>query len=544
MLVDDYYYVDDKSIAERNPKWLQDDYIKFIRFGQYLMAQTGIGLLSYITNHGYIDNPTFRGMRQNMLRQFTVIDILDLHGNTIKKERCPDGREDVNVFDIKQGVAIFAARKLGKKVNITEVHHSDLFGARQYKYDELLATSFANRALEIVSPLSPFYLFTPQDLDLSNEYDNYLRMSSVMPVNVMGFQTHRDNIVIDFERTTLEERIREFRAKNIDDSEIKTFFNLNDSIDWIRDTREKLLGDTQWKRYFTSCTYRLFDVRSCYYNPAVIDRPRRELVDNVVGKDNLCIGLGRQGVAVQDPVWSLAWVSRYPVDANIFRRGGINIFPLYLYPQIGRLLIQNKTRLNFSESFLKLISKRLGLQRDSENFPKDISPEEMVYYIYAVFYSLEYRERYAEFLKIDFPRLPLTSSLELFHALSQLGGELVSLHLMESSKLNTPITEWHGPTPSNEVEKVTYSDQTVWIDKGQTEGFQGVPENAWNFHIGGYQVCEKWLKDRKGRVLSAEDMTHYQRIVVALNETIHLMQEIDEVIEEHGGWPGAFLGGE
>jgi hypothetical protein len=135
----------------------------------------------------------------------------------------------------------------------------------------------------------------------------------------------------------------------------------------------------------------------------------------------------------------------------------------------------------------------------------------------------------------------LTSSLELFRALAKLGGELVALHLMESPKLDKPITKWKGTTPSGEVEKINYADDIVWVDKDKTEGFRGVPENVWNFHIGGYQVCEKWLKDRKGRKLSVDDITHYQKIVVALAETIRLMAEIDKVIEQHGGWPNAFL---
>lgn len=169
-----------------------------------------------------------------------------------------------------------------------------------------------------------------------------------------------------------------------------------------------------------------------------------------------------------------------------------------------------------------------------------IEPDLSIHYIYALLHSTTYRYRYAEFLKIDFPRLPLTSSLELFSALVKLGGELVALHLMESPKLDKYITKWLGKTPSGEVEKVVYSDETVWIDKAKTEGFRGVPDAVWNFHIGGYQVCEKWLKDRKGRRLSADDTIHYQKVVVALNETIRLMAEIDRVIDKHDGWPGAF----
>ena len=171
-----------------------------------------------------------------------------------------------------------------------------------------------------------------------------------------------------------------------------------------------------------------------------------------------------------------------------------------------------------------------------------LTPEDIFHYAYAVFHSPGYRSRYAEFLKIDFPRLPLTGSLELFRALAKLGGELTALHLLESPKLDKPITEFIG-SRNPEVEKASWSKNTVWVDKAQSIGFKGVPEDVWNFHIGGYQVCEKWLKDRKGRTLSKDDIAHYQKIVVALSETIRLMAEIDKVIDKHGGWPGAFQTG-
>ena len=168
-----------------------------------------------------------------------------------------------------------------------------------------------------------------------------------------------------------------------------------------------------------------------------------------------------------------------------------------------------------------------------------LTPEDIFHYAYAVFHSPAYRRRYSEFLKVDFPRLPLPGNLELFRALAHLGGDLTALHLLESPKLAKPIAEFIGGR-NPEVEKVSWARNTVWIDKAQTTGFRGVREDVWDFHIGGYQVCEKWLKDRKGRTLSKDDIAHYQKIVVALSETIRLMKQIDEVIEQHGGWPGAF----
>jgi predicted helicase len=215
-------------------------------------------------------------------------------------------------------------------------------------------------------------------------------------------------------------------------------------------------------------------------------------------------------------------------------------FPLFLFSEVGSLAIGSNVSTNFRSDFLKAFAVRLGLDNDpASGLPTDLISEDIFHYAYAVFHSPGYRSRYAEFLKIDFPRLPLTGNLELFRALAKLGGELVSLHLLESPRLEKPITTFVREAVKSvpTVEKVNHTKNTVWINKAQTSGFRGVPETVWNFHIGGYQVCEKWLKDRKGRPLSDDDITHYGKIVIALTETIRLMNEIDEVIEEHGGWP-------
>jgi hypothetical protein len=219
-------------------------------------------------------------------------------------------------------------------------------------------------------------------------------------------------------------------------------------------------------------------------------------------------------------------------------------FPLRLLPQEGDLRLETEPSLNLGGAFLRMLAKVLGtgIGRSSGQ-PTGLTAEDIFHYIYAVLHSPAYRSRYAEFLQIDFPRVPLIHDRELFHALAQLGGELVALHVLESPKVNKPITEFVGRRNA-EVEKVSWSHETVWLDKAQTNGFRRVREAVWNFYIGGYQVCEKWLKDRKGRTLSKDDIAHYQKIVVALAETIRLMKEIDDVIEKHGGWPGAFQTGQ
>jgi predicted helicase len=226
-------------------------------------------------------------------------------------------------------------------------------------------------------------------------------------------------------------------------------------------------------------------------------------------------------------------VSRIGMGEIISSADNCNFFPLYLYHD-DPLSVNAGREPNLTREFLTALASRMDMKIGSA-----LTPEDIFHYAYAVFHSPGYRSRYAEFLKIDFPRLPLTGNLQLFRALARLGGELTALHLLESPRLAQPLTEFIG-SRNPEVEKVSWSRNTVWVDKAQTSGFRGVPEPVWNFHIGGYQVCEKWLKDRKGRTLAKDDIAHYHKIVVALSETIRLMAEIDQVIEQHGGWPSAF----
>jgi len=283
-----------------------------------------------------------------------------------------------------------------------------------------------------------------------------------------------------------------------------------------------------------------------------MDYPRREFKHHVVGRANLVLNTMRQTKA---ECWQHVLVSKDPTPAVFLEiKDGSTAFPLYLYPAADELDAKAGPRPNLNPTFIAEMEKRLELHFEGgtgvppvvQNHGQDarattFTPEDIFHYVYAVFHSSTYRTRYAEFLKIDFPRLPLTSNRDLFFSLAALGGELVSLHLLESPKLNDLITEF-PKKGTDAVEKVQYTDKDkrVWINP--TQYFGGVPSAVWNFHIGGYQVCEKWLKDRKGRTLTYEDIQHYQKIAVALNETIRLMAEIDQVIETQGGWPGAFSG--
>ncbi|YAF99050.1 MAG: type ISP restriction/modification enzyme (plasmid) [Nodularia sp. CChRGM 3473] len=526
-----YFEVDGKPLGERNSKWLNDDYVKFIRFAQWRIEQTGYGILAFITNHGFLDNPTFRGMRQSLMETFDDIYILDLHGNKKKKEKSPDGSKDENVFDIQQGVAIsiFVKRQNNKK-QTANIYHSHLYGLRDNKYKYLSFNNIEKTQWNQLSPQGPFYLFVPQDTNLLAEYQQGWKITEIMPVNVLGFQTHRDNFAIDFDKAKLQTRIEEMRDKSIYDQEYADKYNLKDNRDWkLSEARRVLRGDVAWLSKIIPCSYRPFDIRSCYFSTVAMDYPRRELLDHIADRENLCLLSSRQQATLG---YRHCWVAEEITESCVVSttsREGNQVFPLYLYTKVDSLQIsisKEQRCPNLSPEFLKDITSKLGYTS---------TPEAIFYYIYTILHSPTYRSRYAEFLKIDFPRVPLTNDNELFSQLAIYGEELVALHLMKSPKLNNSIIKFVENNGNCIVDAghPKYTNGSVIINK-KGDKFTGVPEEVWNFYIGGYQVCQKWLKDRKGRTLTPDNIQHYQRIIVALKETIELMAKIDAVIP---AWP-------
>ena len=550
-MVDAYRMVDGAALNERK-LWLQDDYVKFIRKAQATIDNSGAGVFGYITNHGYLDNPTFRGMRQSLMGTFPCLRVLDLHGNANKKEQSPDGSDDKNVFDIRQGVAICLATRGGGN---STIGHADVWGLREAKYDWLSKHSVGDTAFGKLTPHSPFYFLEPQNTDCREEYDAGFKLTEAMPCFGLGFQSSRDHLVVGFDRHELESQIANFVAAQRSDAEVRNAlfpgkvvadYAAGDTRQWsLSEARRVLRADPNWRKLIRPCLYRPFDCRMILYDKRMVDWPRPEVLGHML-HPNLCLLANRQ--SKED--FAALCANAIPERKIAAVYDASSSFPLYLHHDGDGLKLSAARQPNFSHGFLKALAVSLGVEPSKPHgLPASLTPEGIFHYVYAVFHSPGYRSRYAQFLKIDFPRLPLTGKMELFRALAKLGGELVALHLLESPKLNKPITEFIGK--GREVTKVGYADNTVWINAGGTKGkttagtsgFRGVPESVWNFHIGGYQVCEKWLKDRKGRTLSKDDIAHYHRIVVALSETIRLMGDIDKVIEKHGGWPDAFAAG-
>ncbi len=527
-----YFEVDGESLGERNPKWLNDDYVKFIRFGQWRIDKTGQGILVFITNHGYLDNPTFRGMRQQLTESFTDIYVLDLHGNAKKKEKCPDGSKDENVFDIQQGVTIGIFVKNVQKTSPAKVYHADLWGLREDKYNWLFDNGIDTIPWEEATPSTPFYFFYPQDVELKGEYESGWKITDIMPANSVGIVTARDRLTIKDSPEEVWETVRDFSSLPEDAARSKYSLG-KDARDWkVSFAQNDLKESGLEKELIVPILYRPFDRKYTYYtghSRGFICMPRPEIMRHMMER-NLGLIMPKR-VETKMP-WKHALCTSKVVEHVAVSLKTIDyLFPLYVYPDQNQKKLRNHSTTKTS-NLDKNIIKSL-----TETYNKKPTPEEIFRYIYAVLHSPTYRTRYEEFLKIDFPRIPLTSDKNLFETLSRLGSELVSLHLMESPKLDDLITEFRGGGDNvvAAIGKTLYKDGRLKINK--TQYFEGIPEEVYNFHIGGYQVCQKWLKDRKGRALSDEDILHYQKIVVALNETIRIMKEIDEAIDEHGGWP-------
>jgi hypothetical protein len=541
-------------------KWLSDDYVKFIRFSQWRIEQTGYGVLAFVTNHGYLDNPTFCDMRESLMRSFDDIYLLDLHGNSKKKEKALDGGKDENVFDIQQGVAIglFVKRNTVKN-SPAQVYHADLYGIREFKYSVLAERDITNSPWTKLEPQAPSYLFVPQNETVRTEYEQYWHIPKIFSENgdpAPGIVTTHDDFAISWTREETLNKVDRLLA-TADETEARSLFKLCSQDQWSYVRTKRELADNSWRNQAYEILYRPFDRRWTIYNRNVAVH-RRERMSLHLLKENIALCFVR-AVEAGDK-WEHCFVANGLFGHHALSLKEVNYAtPLYLYPADKADLFDNDNpsnapggrRPNLAPEFVADFSARLKLvfvPDGCSDLQKTFGPEDVFHYAYAVFHSPTYRSRYAQFLKIDFPRLPLTSDVELLRSLCALGKELVALHLMEKIPPSPPLTKGGGvaggfavhypAAGDNTVDNVRYSEPAedapgrVWINK--TQYFDNVPPEVWGYHIGGYQVCQKWLKDRKGRQLSYDDLTHYQGIVAALARTIELQDAIDEAI---GEWP-------
>lgn len=582
-----------EKLKEKNPKWINGDEYKFIRYGQHFIEKNGSGILAFINPHSFLDNPTFRGMRWHLLKTFDKVYTIDLHGNSTKKEVAPDDSIDQNVFDIMQGVSINIFVKTGRKKGneLGKVFHYDLFGKRDLKYDFLLNNSLQTIPFNELPNIAPNYFFVNKNFEGQKEYDKGISVCDLFPVNNVGIVTARDGFTIHDSKESVENTIIEFL--NLDDETARSRFNLGKDVrDWQVNFAKKDLKQSYPKKgVFTKICYRPFDEKWTFYtgkSKGFHCYPRAEVMQHFTKGKNVGLIIGRQGQAVGSMIWNLAFITNSMTDLNLYYRGGGTTFPLYLFSGINvQQTLDGKIERtpNLNLKIVKQIEKKLGLQftKEKETSESTFAPIDILDYIYAVLHSPTYREKYKEFLKIDFPRVPFPKNHEIFWKLVKLGGEIRQLHLLESADLMHFITQY-PIDGSNVIDKVKFLSNEAFLQKeekayhftsdnaetsannrddisfpqphlknnddnllhepnalyeiannwgkvyiNETQYFNNVPEVAWNFYIGGYQPAQKWLKDRKGKKLDFEEILHYQKIIVALFETDRLMKAIDTI---------------
>lgn len=517
-----------KNLKERKIN-LDDDYIKFIRYGQHFIDKNGSGIVAYISNNSFIDGITHRQMRKSLLETFDKIYILDLHGNARIKEKTIDGYADQNVFDIMTGVSIniLIKNKLKKPDDLGIVYHFDLSGNRQYKYDFLNENSLKKIAWNKLKYTEPNYFFVPKNFDEIKKYEYGFKINDLFQLNNTGFETAKDDLII---KNTFEETISlKSEIENSDILKISSKYSIN--IEKTIQVKTDIVNSEIIKTL-----YRPFDFRFTLFSKksgGVMFRPRYDTMKHFKF-ENLGLIVGRQGQVIGGDEWNIVTITNTFVETNIFYRGRGSIFPLYLYQDTtsNDAFQSNDRRPNLNEKIVKQIADKLGLKYtiEKETAKGNFAPVDILDYIYAVLHSPNYREKYKEFLKIDFPRVPYPKDVDTFWKLVKLGGEIRQIHLLESEAVDRYITKY-PISGDNKVLKPKYDNGKVFINDAQY--FDSVPEVAWNFYIGGYQPAQKWLKDRKDRTLEFDDILHYQKIIVALTETDRLMKEVDRVeIEE------------
>ena len=524
------------KLQEKNPKWLNDDYVKFLRYGQYFIEKNGEGILAFINPHGFLDNPTFRGMRWNLLKTYDKIYIIDLHGNGKKKEVCPDGSKDENVFDIMQGVSINVFVKTGQKKphELGNVFHYDLYGKRDMKYAFLLEHSLQSIPYKELEHVAPDYFFVQKNFDLRHVYNEGFSVNELFMTNSVGIITARDAFIVHESRQKAQETITEFLS--LDDETARQRFNLGEDVrDWsIAWARKDLINSGPDFNNIVTIYSRPFDKRFTYYtgkSKGFHCRPHTEVMRHVIKHPNYALIFTRY--TSKDKPFNHIFITRDMIIARFYTDASCvpYLAPLYRYPEsTGQINIGQSAKRtpNLNSEIVKQIAEKLGLAftHEKEDAKDAFAPIDLLDYIYAVLHSPTYRETYKEFLKIDFPRVPYPNNRETFWQLAALGGELRRVHLLESPRVERFVTQY-PISGSNVVEKVAYHNGSAQIN--ETQYFANVPETAWEFSIGGYQPAQKWLKDRKGRALRFDDIQQYQKIIAALLATEQLMQQIEQI---------------
>ena len=527
------------TLQEKNPKGLNNDYCKFIRLGQNFVEATQEGVLAYICGNTFLDTSLFRGMRYELLSKFDEIYIINLHGST-KRNESTETQKDECVFNIQVGVSIniFIKRKDGNNGQLAHVYYKDMYGSQREKLEYLSNHQLNDVDFQEIHPAAPLYTFRIRNQHLREQYDEGFNINDLMTVNVQGFTTDKDYVAIQYEEKDIRNIVSAMQSDK-DDAELQEEYGFSDSRDWKLKGARSLLKATSFgiddvDKYTSQVCYRPYDFRWTFFHKALVTYPRPLLQNSVLNKWNIVLCLGKAGNVIGDNEWSLVYISTLPTDKNVVPRGGVYLFPLYVYDQEG------VEHVNFSEDILKKIEEKTGLimqvtAEDKERC-KGYSPIVLLDYVYAVLHSTHYRRTFHECLQDGFPTIPYPSSASYFFQMAKMGEEIRRLHLLEGITDDDFITTYPvcRPKDNNLCEKREFEETEegigrVWINDYQY--FDHVPTDAWNMVVAGYQPLDRWLKDRKGKRLTSDEIVHYQLMVTALQKQAAVMEEIDAIFK-------------
>lgn len=522
------------TLEEKNPKGLNNDYCKFIRLGEHFVERNEEGVLAYISANTFLDASLFRGMRYDLLTKFDEIYILNLHGSLKRKEVNGDSHEEC-VFDIQVGVSIniFVRKKLTAG-SLAHVFYKDVYGTKQEKFEYLDATPFSTNDFEELRPQAPLYSFCAYDSSAQDEYKQGFAVDKLIPNGVQGFTTDHDNVAIHSSKQSLLNIANDFVDKELSDETLRTKYNIKDGRDWqLSQAREKIQKSSQRERRITQVLYRPFDLRWTLFDTAFVTYPRPLIRDNVLNCENLVLCIGKQGNVIGNDEWSLAFISDLPTEKNVVYRGGIYLFPLYIYDGAFR-------HTNFDMKIVGEIERRVGLtmqdNADKKRDPDGFLPVDVMDYVYATLYSRTYRTRFHDFLQSGFPVIPFPKDKDQFFGLAGYGKQLRELHLMKSIKREDIMTSFpvYSKRFGNLVEKVRCKEEADGLCRVYINGeqyFDGIPADVYHYTICGYQMAEKFLNDksRKGKRLTNDEIINYQKMIYAIRRTIDLQKDIDRV---------------
>ncbi|WQX54751.1 N-6 DNA methylase [Helicobacter pylori] len=520
-----------KLQKEKNPKWLLDDYVKFMRFAQNKIESLGHGLFGFISNNAFLDNPTFRGLRRSLLECYDELYILNLHGNARKKEETPQGAKDENVFNIMQGVSI---NLFVKKAQTTKqkIYYYDVYGQRAEKYAFLAQNDLNSINWLELAPREPFYLLIPQKTPLLEEYEQGFSVQDMFQVGGTGICSKRDHVVFHKDKESLLKLLKDFST--LEPSELRRKYDIgDDSRDWRLNNaiKEVKTNIKRLEEYIVSCQYRPFDYRWTYYTPNsrtflaypvydvfkhMLPPPTNPKTPNQTRK-NVALNTPRQ-LKNNDKSWTQCFISSSINDQGLSSGGngaGVN-YPLYQFRD------PNYTE-NFTPEFRSFIDK---------HYSHPFEPLEVLGYIYALLYSPNYRKRYEEFLKADYPKILFTNNKDLFRALSLLGIELIGLHVLNQESLNHSFNKLKDATIGESYYKEAHdriikkpshneSEQRLYIN--HSAYFSGVSEEIYNYMIGGYGVLDKYLKSHKNEPCNFD---HVSNIIKVIARTIEIQKTL------------------